>query len=180
MRFVLLCLSLLPLQVLAVDIEGAFGYELEQSIDIDISQADKDGRIVVVPPRQMSAFSTYYIRVIPSSARISEVGATGQFSSFDACMSMHYRLKTSLKSKYYEKRESLLNTLTDPFTSRLAGTEWKEDKYGSMQFQHKGRQISLHCNNRQLDIVYSDIGLNEQAIQELRQQRSKMMGLDSL
>ncbi len=180
MRFVLLFLSLLPLSVHAADIEGAFGYELDQTIDIDLKRAAKDGRIFVTPPRQVSAFSKYYIRVVPSSRRISEVGASGQFSSFDACMSMHYRLKTSLKSKYHDKKDNILNALTDQITSRLAGTEWREDKYGSMMFKNKGRLITMNCNNRQLDIIYADEKLNTQAKKEMSTQRSQMMGLDSL
>ncbi len=191
MRFIFILMGILsvPATSFAADISGAFGFNLGQSISVTQKQADADGRNYLTPPKEVNAFTDYYVKVVPSSSQISEIGASGVYRSYDECINMHYRLKTGLKAKYLKdddggflgKLTDITKKITDPVLGDLLGkTEWNEDKYGQLIFIKDGKMIDLACHNKELVIIYSDIKLQIKAKEEREKNKSKMIGIDNL
>ncbi len=191
MRFVFILMGILsvPATSFAADISGAFGFNLGQKISVTSKQADAEGRNYLSPPKEVNAFTDYYVKVLPSTSEISEIGASGVYRSYDECINMHYRLKMSLKNKYmndenknlFGKITDLTKKITDPVLGGLLGkTEWNEEKYGQLIFIQNGKQIDLTCHNKELVIIYSDIKLKHQAKEESEKNKSKMIGIDNL
>ena len=188
--FILLGILTLPVSAMASEISGAFGFNLGQKISLTSGQADKDGRNYLTPPKEVNAFTDYYVKVVQSTSEISEIGASGVYRSYDECINMHYRLKMGLKNKYFKKKDegNILDTLTDitkkvtdPILGDLLGkTEWNEDKYGQLIFLKNGKQIDLTCHNKELVIIYSDLKLKHKAKQESESNKSRAIGIDNL
>ena len=184
-KVVVACLALSSsLGVQAAEISGAFGFQLGQSYSASTGEQEKNGLLSVNPASRVKIFNKYFIRLVPSSTKISEIEARGTFRSYDECMNMHFNIKTKLKKKYATKEnDSLIGNLTGKitqYTDKFIGTEWNEERYGLLKFRKAGREIELSCSSTILTINYSDMKLNEQALKETEMNRAKGLGFDSL
>ena len=183
-KAVVACLALgSSLGVQAEEIGGAFGFQLGQSYTADLGKPEKNGLVSVNPASRVRIFNEYFIRLVPSSQKISEIEARGTFRSYDECMNMHFNIKTKLKKKYNKKDESLLGGLKgqfDKYAGKYLGTEWNEERYGLLKFRKDGKMIELSCHSSVLTINYTEMELNEKALEEAEQNKAQGMGFDSL
>lgn len=164
MAFAVLMLLASPVEAARGEVEGAFGLEFGQVLDVTgrpAPEVDDDGglRFVHRPEHPYGPLSEYTVTVTPESHKVYMIQAVGHFSSMRRCREELITLEGVLEKRYVKTSDEVSERFGD---------------IPEIRFGETSRKIYGFCGGGILDkrlvLSYVDKSLAEEARREARRE----------